>query len=130
MSPMRSIQSRRQLGESRIGCIFWLLVVFFAGYVAWQMVPIQMKAVDMDQFIVRAVERASLQSRNNEKMLRKAIMQNADELKLPLKDEDLFIKRTGARINVKAKYTVPINLIVKTWNWELTHDVERAIMRI
>ena len=130
MSPTRSIRFRRQVGESRIGCIFWLIVVFFAGYVCWQMVPIQMKSVDMNQFIVRAVERSSIQARNNDKALRKAIMDQADELKLPLKNEDLFIKRTGARINVRATYTVPINLIVTTWNWELKHDVERAVMRI
>ena len=130
MSPTQSIRSRRQVGESKIGCIFWLLLLGFGAYVAWQMVPVQMKSVDLDQFMVRAAERASLQSLHNEKAIRDAIMTQADELKLPLQKEDLFVKRTGARITIKATYEVPINLVVTTWNWKLSHSVERAIMRV
>ncbi len=57
-------------------------------------------------------------------------MDEADQLNLPLKEEDLFVTRTGARITIEASYTVPINLIVTTWDWKLTHKVQRSIMRV
>lgn len=130
MSPTRSIRTLRQFGESRIGCIFWLLVLLGVGYVSWQMVPVKMKSVDFEQTMVRLAERASLQHRNTEKRLHTALMAEADELKLPLEAENLRIKRTGARVTIEASYVVPINLIVTTWDWELKHKIERSIMRI
>ena len=130
MSQTRSIQHLRQIGESKIGCIFWLVVLGYVAFVSWQMVPVKMKSVDLDQFIVRTAERASLEQRNTEKTLRTAIMKEADELNLPLKADDLSVKRTGARITVEASYTVPINLVVKTWDWEITHKVQRSIIRV
>lgn len=130
MSSTRSIQTRRQIGEGRIGCIFWALLLGAVAYVGWQMVPVKMKSVDLEQFMVRTAERASLQQRNTERALRAAIMNEADELNLPLEDDNLFIQRTGARITIEASYTVPINLIVTTWDWEIEHKVTRSIMRI
>lgn len=120
----------RQRGESRIGCIFWLLVLLgFAG-VCWQMVPVKMKSLDLDQTMIRLAERASLQQRNTEKQLRTAILQAADELGLPLEDDNLIVRRTGARVSIEASYTVPINLLVTTWDWKVTHKIERSIMRV
>lgn len=130
MNATRSIRTRRQRGEGRIGCIFWTVLVVGFAYIAWQMVPVKAKSVDLEQFMARAAERSSLQARDTEKALRAAIMKEADELNLPLEDEKLFIKRTGARITIEASYTVPINLVVTTWNWEINHKVVRSIMRI
>ena len=130
MSQTRSIHRLRQIGESKIGCIFWLVVLGYFAFVSWQMVPVKMKSVDLDQFIVRTAERASLQQRNTERAVHAAIMKEADELNLPLTKENLSVKRTGARITVEATYTVPINLVVKTWDWEITHKIQRSIIRV
>lgn len=130
MSPTRSIRHRRQVGESKIGCIFWTVLAILFAYVSWQMVPVKMKSVDLEQFMVRTAERSSLSARHSEKRIREAIMNEADELKLPLKSEDLLITRTGARVRIEAHYTVQINFFVTTWDWKLSHKVERSIMRI
>lgn len=130
MNPTRSIRSLRQTGESRIGCIFWLLVLAAVAYVSWQMVPVKMKSIDLEQFMGRVAERASLQQRDTEKALRVAIMQQADELNLPLEEENLVVERTGARITIEASYTVAIDLVVTTWDWEIEHKVVRSVMRI
>ena len=130
MRQTRTLQRLRQAGEGKIGCIFWLILLLAVGYVSWQMVPVKMKSVDLEQFMVRAAERASLQQRNTEKALRTAIMNEADELNLPLENDNLKIQRSGARITVEASYTVPINFIVTTWDWEIKHKVVRSIMRV
>ena len=121
---------RRQAGEGKIGCIFWTVLLVFFLYVSWQVVPIKMKSIDLEQFMVRQAERASLQMRDTEKRLKSNIMAQADELDLPLDKDDLEVTRSGARIRIKASYTVPINLVVTTWEWKIEHQVDRNVMRI
>lgn len=129
-TPLPVRHPRRQAGEGRIGCVFWTVAVVFFAYVAWQMVPVKMKSVDLEQFMVRSAERASIQARNTEKALRAAILQEAESLDLPLQEENLTVVRTGSRVKIHASYTVPIHLVVTTWDWTITHSVERNILRI
>ena len=89
-----------------------------------------MKAIDLEQFMVRQAERASLQMRDTEKRLKSNIMAQADELDLPLDKDNLEVTRSGARIRIRASYTVPINLVVTTWEWKIEHRVDRNVMRI
>ena len=126
---MMNVRFRPQRGEGKIGCIFWTALLIFFAYVAWQVVPVKMRSIDFDQFLVRQAEAASVQSRA-ERRLKANVMAYADELRLPLAEDDLVVKRTGARIRVTATYTVQIKLFVTTYDWVITHDIERRMMRV
>ena len=124
------LHHRPQRGEGKIGCIFWTLALVFFGYVAWQGVPVKMKTIDLEQFVVRQAESASLQGHNTVRQLTANILRQAEELDLPLEKDNLEVTRNGSRIRVKAHYTVPINLFVTTYDWVIRIEVERRMMRI
>ena len=112
---------RSQRGDTKLGCLFWLALVAAAGYVGWQVIPVKIQQVELANHIRHRSERTRPRP-EYVKVLRREILGKAEELELPLDPETLKITATARRIRVECSYTVPINLIVYTWNWEHAID--------
>jgi len=57
----------------------------------------------------------------------KAILDKAIKLGLPVTKKDIKVHLSGGRIVMKCKYSVPVDLIVHTYQWEFEHDVNRPV---
>ncbi len=118
---------RRQKGDSKIGCLFWLALLAYFGYVAYQVIPIKMDAAELENFIERKAELASISNASTEKFKRE-ILQRAEELEIPIEADELTVEKTAARVRVKGKYTMPVNLLFREWDWAIELDVERKTL--
>ena len=116
---------RSQAGEGQLGCIIGLIILIAAGFTAYKMIPVKVKAAEMRQEIVDEGKSAGLR---NDKEIRANIMNKAQELGLPLDDKDLIIARTGnSSIRIEAKYIVPIEFPGYTYQWSFQHKTENPI---
>ena len=115
---------RRQRGEGKAGCVFWILIFLVGGIFGWQMIPA--KIADM-QLKDHMDELAKLRPRADGKAFQNSILKRAEELDIPLKAEDVKVDKNLRRVRMKVKYTRPISLLVTTYEWKFEHDIERDI---
>lgn len=122
---MRTLRPSR--GDSKIGCLFWLVVVGFGAYVALQMIPAKMKAAELQKFMLLQAEQ------NGEEpveRLRSIVLQQIKELQLPVEPKALVIDRSGGRLKMSYPYTVQINLVATTWDMPFDVKIDRPIFVI
>lgn len=122
-----STRSGSQQGDGKLGCIFWLALLALFGYFAFQMMPVKTDAMDLENFIERRAELLGVSSANPER-LRREILRRAEELEIPLDPDNLTVTKTATRVRVECDYTVPIDLLVKKWDWEIEIVVERKTL--
>jgi len=116
---------RNQAGEGQLGCVIGLIILIAAGFTAYKMIPVKVKAAELRQEIVDEAKSAGLR---NDKEIRANIMNKAQELGLPLEDKNLLIARTGnASIRVEANYVVPVEFPGYTYMWEFEHKAQNPI---
>ena len=123
-SEVRMRDSRRQRGEGNLGCIFGLIVLALAIFVAFKMVPVKVKNAELKQTIVDEAKSAGTQ---NDDKIRAAILYKAKEDNLPIKEDDVKINRTSNAITVDVAYTVPIEFPGFTYQWNIHHVVSNPI---
>lgn len=110
---------RLQSGEGQMGCIISLLILLAVAFVAFKMVPVKVKAAEFRQELVDEAKSGSLRK---DKEIRANLMSKADELGLPLKEQDLSITRSRSNITIAAHYTVPIEFPGYTYMWRFEAD--------
>lgn len=115
---------RRQSGEGKLGCIFWLLLLAAASLVAYKMIPVKVQSAQLHDFMV---EQARFSYSRGAGQIKKAILQRARELDLPLTDKQLRVRKDRGHIRMEAQYTVPIEFPGYTYEWEFQHQVDRPI---
>lgn len=120
------IRTRAERGEGRGGCIFGLIFLLVAIFIAYKMIPVKVKAAELRGTIVDQAKSAGL-PRHDDAYIRRAILHKARELELPLEDRGLRITRTATNIRIRAEYVVPIEFPGYTYNWKFDHDYENPV---
>ncbi len=115
---------RRQKGEGKAGCIFWIVLFLIGGLAAWQWIPAKIADVQLKDHMD---ELAKLYPRATGKTFRDEIMRRANDLEIPLKAEDVLVEKNLRRVRMRVKYTRQLNFIFTTIDWEFEHDMERDI---
>ena len=119
---MRSLVSQR--GEGRLSFVFWLVVLGLIGVIGFEAIPVRYRMAQLEDFMVESAERARF---NNERQLKKAILNRADELDLPLTEKALSVSISGGRIKIDAEYIVTLDFLFYPWDWHKKHEVNRTI---
>jgi hypothetical protein len=119
---MRSRRSER--GEGNFGCIFGLILVVLALFVAYKVIPVKVKNAALRQVIVDEAKSAGTHS---DVQIKETILRQAATDKLPVTDENITIKRSPNEISVDVEYTVAIDFPGKVWNWHIEHHVSNPI---
>ncbi|HVS63640.1 MAG TPA: hypothetical protein VMT85_09080 [Thermoanaerobaculia bacterium] len=119
---MRSLESQR--GEGRLSFVFWLVVLGVIGIIGFEAIPVRYRMAQLQDFMVESAERARF---NNERQLKQAILNRADELDLPLAEKALNVSISGGRIKIDAEYTVTLDFLFYPWDWHKKHEVNRTI---
>lgn len=114
-----------QTGEGKIGCIFWLLVLIVGAVVAWEVIPIKMRSVQLHDYME---DQAAVATYNRDaEAMKKRILAKARELDIPLDKDKLEVTRVGDRIRMKATYTIPAEFPGYTYNWTFEHEIDRNL---
>ena len=117
------MRMRRQVGEGMVGCIIWIALVGFGGLVLLKMVPVKMATSELQDFMVEQAKFAG--RRTTAASVHKAIYEKALQLALPVTKKDVKVTLAGGRIVMKCSYTVPVDLVLFTYDWEFDHDINR-----
>lgn len=121
------MKSYREAGEGRLGALVWLVILIVAGLAAYEWVPLRVKVAELEDYMVETAQRAH---NVPPKAIKKNILTRAQELQLPLTNENLDVQYVAGRIKMKAHYTLPVELPFYTFEWKVDHDVDRAVFVI
>lgn len=118
---MRSVS---RSGEGKLGCVIWLVILALAVFVAWKAVPIKLKATELYDFME---EQARFAGRASDDALRTRILRRAQQLQLPVTNKNIKVERLGGRIRMTCTFTVPLELVGYTYDWDFNLVVDRLI---
>jgi len=101
-------------GEGRIKALltlFFIVIVFFSGY---QFLPVYITESEFKHDVDEITRRAAANSKlTNDKIL-EMLEKKREEYNLP-EDTSFEINRNGKKLDISVEYTVPINLIIYTY---------------
>lgn len=115
---------RFETGEGKIGCIFWTLVVVVLAIAGWKMIPVKIATSELYDYMV---EQAKWAASTKPEQLQKGIVAEAKRLDLPVEAENVRVVSDGSRIKMSARFTVPIDFPLRTYEWEFNLEVDRPI---
>ncbi|MFQ5526256.1 MAG: hypothetical protein ACE5GX_08340 [Thermoanaerobaculia bacterium] len=122
---MRYLRASR--GDSKLGCLVWLVLLGFGVYVALQIIPAKMNAAELEKFMTGQAER---HGEAPIAQIKSHVLQRIKDLELPVDEKALKVARGNGRLKISYPYTIPINLVVTTWDMPFDVSVDRPIFII
>ncbi len=99
-------RSRSVRGAANVGCIVWLVILGFVGYVLWKVVPVK---IATSEFYDVMQEQASFGSIKDAKFIEFEILRKAQELQIPVTKDNLKVTRSREALTVEAHYEITID---------------------
>lgn len=118
------MRRRAGIGDGRLGCILWLVVLGLAVFIAWKAIPVKLAATQLYDYMD---DQARFGARASSEALRARILKRAKDLDLPLTARNLMVKKSGGVIRMECRFTVPLNVLGYTYNWDFELVVDRQI---
>jgi len=121
--------SRGNRGGANVGCIVWLVILGFVGYVLYKVVPVKIAS---SEFYDVMQEQAAFGSIKDIKFIEFEILRKADELKIPVKKDNLKIVRSREMITVEAHYEITIDFFNGAYKyvWKFDPIVQRPLFAV
>jgi hypothetical protein len=122
-------RSRGIRGGANVGCIVWLVILGFTTYVLWKVVPVKIAS---SEFFDVMQEQASFGSIKDPKFIEFEILRKAEELKIPVKKDNLKIVRSREMITVEAHYEITIDFFNGAYKyvWKFDPIVQRPLFAV
>ena len=116
--------SRRERGEGNLGCLFGLILLAAALFVAYKMIPVKVKNAELRQVITDEAKSAGT---HRDGQIMETILAKAREDNLPVTEDDVKINRANSEITVEVDYTVPVEFPGYTYQWHIHHVAQNPI---
>lgn len=87
-----------------------LCVIGFALYAAWQVLPAFMGKYQFEEAMDDTARTMTVSTNKTEDEIRKKLYQQAQDLEIPVRPEDIKIERAGNDVMISADYTVHVDL--------------------
>ena len=122
-------RSRSVRGSANVGCIVWLVILGFVGYVLWKVVPVKIAS---SEFYDVMQEQAAFGSIKDPKFIEFEILRRAGELQIPVTKENLKITRGREAITVEAHYEMTIDFFNGAYKyvWKFDPVVIRPLFAV
>jgi hypothetical protein len=122
-------RSRSVRGSANVGCIVWLVILGFVGYVLWKVVPVKIAS---SEFYDVMQEQAAFGSIKDPKFIEFEILRKAQELQVPVTKENLKITRGREAITVEAHYEMTIDFFNGAYKyvWKFDPVVIRPLFAV
>ena len=95
--------------------------------IGWKAVPVRMNASQLTDFMV---EQAKFSERAAPAQVQARILKKARELRMPIRKQDIEVRKPGQRIYMRVRYEVPLVFPFYTYVWDFDLIVERPIFII
>ena len=116
--------NRREAGEGNFGCIVGLVLLVIAVIIAFKVIPIKANMADLRQV---CIDEGKSAGQHSDATIMKRILEKADEVHLPVTEENVTIARAQNTITIDVDYTVPVPFPGYTYQWHEHHHVENPI---
>ena len=111
-------------GEGKAGCVFYGLLAFVVGFLAFKVVPVQVSKMQLQDHMK---ELAMTSPRKNGQWFERRIKERADDLFIPVQAKDIQVKKTQKRVVMDVRYTVVLDLIVMEFPLEQKIHLDRDV---
>lgn len=118
------LRNRRERGEGQFGCLVGIIILLVAGVLAYNLIPIKVKAADLRDTVV---DEAKSAGQHDERVITKRILMKAEELNFPVTEKDIKINRKSTYVIIDVTYSVPVDLPGYSFNWNFHHHAENPI---
>lgn len=120
---MRNFMAR---GEGKAGCVIWTVLLIVVAMVSYKVIPAKIAAMQLEDYME---ELAMMQStaRKPSDFFVKEIMRRADELRLPVKEKDIKVRKSPKRVVMDVTYTVVLDLVITEYPMTFDISVDRQI---
>ncbi|HNU82234.1 MAG TPA: hypothetical protein PKO05_02215 [Thermoanaerobaculia bacterium] len=115
---------RAMAGDSKIGCILWMLLLVIVVLISWKAIPVKIATSQLYDFMVEQAKWAASQKAET---LHKSIYDEARRLNLPVQQKDIQVALGGGRVKMSARFMVPLEFPGYTYEWNFNLEVDRAI---
>ena len=115
---------RYQRGEGQGGCIFGLILLLIGLFIAYKLIPVKIKAAELRQTVV---DEAKMAGTRSDGRIMTGILRKAEELRLPVTQDNVKISRSSNTIIVDVNYMVPIDFPGYVHKWNFHHHAENPI---
>ena len=121
--------TRASRGAANLGCIVWLVILALVGYVLYKVVPVK---IATSEFYDTMQEQAAFGSIKDPKFIEFEILRKADELRLPVKKDNLKITKSMQQITVEAHYAVTIDFFGGAYKyvWKFDPIIVRPLFAV
>jgi hypothetical protein len=116
--------NRRQAGEGNFGCIVGLVILVIAVIVAYKIIPIKANMADLRQV---CIDEGKSAGQHSDAVITKRILEKAEDVHLPVTEDNITIARQSSNITIDVDYTVPVQFPGYTYQWHQHHHVENPI---
>ena len=113
-----------RLGEGKLGCVLWLVVLILAGLIAYKAIPVKLASAELYDYMD---DQARFGARASSDALKKSILRKAKELELPVTARDVTVAKVGGMVKMRCKFTVPVEILGFTYDWDFDLQVDRRI---
>lgn len=120
------MRRNEQRGASNVGCILALIVLAVVVVLAMKILPSRVAVAELQDYCEKSAEQASLPHHEDD-IISDQIMFKAQSLHLPVSKENIKVWRNPSEVFIEVKYTVPLNLIVTTYDWHVEVKVDRTL---
>ncbi|HYH00621.1 MAG TPA: DUF4845 domain-containing protein [Terriglobales bacterium] len=87
-----------------------LCVIGGALYALWQILPVYMSKYQFEEALDDAARTFTVHTNKGEAEIRQSLFEEAQELHIPIRPEDIRIERMGNEVTISADYTVHVDL--------------------
>ena len=113
----------RERGEGRLGFIITLVVFLVGVFLAVKIVPVRIDGYQFREMLREEARYASIH--RNDSVVVQRILDTAESLNIPLKKENLKIRRTKVEVVISVSYEKPVDLNVGTYTYRF-HTEQKA----
>jgi len=117
-------RNRREAGEGNFGCIVGLVILVVAVIIAYKIIPIKANMADLRQV---CIDEGKSAGQHSDTVIQKRILEKAQDVHLPVTEENIQISRAENTITIDVDYTVPVDFPGYTYKWHQHHHVENPI---
>jgi hypothetical protein len=113
-------------GAVSFGCIVWLAITALVIYLGYKIIPVKVQTSAFQDFIQ---EEAGFGSIKSVQQMEAEVLARARELDIPVRKDNLTIKRTREIITIEAHYEITLDFFNGSYKyvWKFDPVAERRI---
>ncbi len=113
-------------GESKIGCIFWTLIGLLFVLVAMKAVPVKIATMKLEDHMQDLAMSPRARTADNG-FFEREIYNKAKSLELNIPRKQIRAKKYPERVVMDVEFTVPLDILSYTYEWDIEIHLDRDV---